>query len=467
MNESFSVDYLILGGGPTGLGAAIRLQELGADYCIVEAEPEFGGLSSSFVDGQGFTWDLGGHVQFSHYETFDRFMLRAIPEAGWLRHRRESWIWMRGRFIPYPLQNNIHRLPAEDLERCLAGLKEASELRDAPPPAHFEEWMVRTAGRGIADVFLRSYNFKVWAYPPSTMAWNWVGERVAVPSYEKVLESLKTRQDDVTWGPNREFGFPKHGGTGSIWLAIGGMLPPERTLRNCRLAAIDAGRRTARTEDGRVISYKKLISTATLDTLIRMAPGIVAPPAAERLVYSAVNVIGLGIEGQPPEPMAKKCWMYFPESNSPYFRVTVFSNYSPFNVPQPGRQWSLMAEVSESPAKPVRRESLLEEVTSAMRQDGLLPADARICSTVLRHLPHGYPTPFLGRDAVVDPVLRRFEEAGIYSRGRFGAWKYEVANQDHSFAQGYECATRLVQGGGLELEPTLHTPSLVNSRRNP
>jgi hypothetical protein len=42
-----------------------------------------------------------------------------------------------------------------------------------------------------------------------------------------------------------------------------------------------------------------------------------------------------------------------------------------------------------------------------------------------------------------------------------------VANQDHSFAQGYECVERLLSGGGEEQEPTLFTPDVVNGRRNP
>jgi hypothetical protein len=50
-------------------------------------------LASSFTDIKGFTWDIGGHVQFSHYEDFDRVMDLALPD-GWLHHQRESWVWI-------------------------------------------------------------------------------------------------------------------------------------------------------------------------------------------------------------------------------------------------------------------------------------------------------------------------------------------------------------------------------------
>ena len=113
---------VIVGAGPTGLGAAHRLHEQGrTGWTLVEAAAEPGGLAASVVDPQGFTWDLGGHVLFSHYEYFDRLMDELLGEA-WLQHVRESWVWMRERFIPYPLQNNIWRLPPDDLLACIDGL---------------------------------------------------------------------------------------------------------------------------------------------------------------------------------------------------------------------------------------------------------------------------------------------------------------------------------------------------------
>ena len=81
---------LILGGGPAGLGAAWRLNELGqSDWHLLEANDYAGGLASSFRDKQGFFWDIGGHVQFSHYEYFDRVM---DEYAQWSK-RPDAALW--------------------------------------------------------------------------------------------------------------------------------------------------------------------------------------------------------------------------------------------------------------------------------------------------------------------------------------------------------------------------------------
>jgi hypothetical protein len=60
----------------------------------------------------------------------------------------------------------------------------------------------------------------------------------------------------------------------------------------------------------------------------------------------------------------------------------------------------------------------------------------------------------------VQPTLK---EHGVYSRGRFGGWKYEVANQDHSMMQGVEAVEDCL---GLSEEITYWNPNAVNTARN-
>ncbi|TMA70245.1 MAG: amine oxidase [Deltaproteobacteria bacterium] len=452
---------VILGAGPTGLGAAFRLQELGYHaYQVLEQDDRPGGLARSYVDAAGFTWDCGGHVQFSHYAYYDALCDRAVGDA-WLAHERESWIWIKGRFVPYPFQNNIHRLDAADRDRALAGLERAAACRPGRPP-NFREWIVATFGEAFAEIFFFPYNRKVWGYPLERLGVSWMGERVAVPDLERLRRNVRTGRDDVSWGPNNMFRFPRHGGTGAIWTGVAALLPAEKVLFGAEVVAVRLPERVVELRDGRRIPFDALISSIPLDTLCARSAGLPEPVrlAARALVHSAVHVLGVGLRGPKPETLARKCWMYFPEPHSPYYRVTVFSNYSPHNAPPGGEHWSLMAEVSETPEKPVRAETLRDETLAAMRRDGLL-GGAEVVSFWHRREAHGYPTPFLSRDETLAAILPGLEACRVYSRGRFGAWKYEVSNQDHSCMQGVELVDRLL-GAGEGDEPTLNRPDHVN-----
>ena len=436
---------VIIGAGPTGLGAAWRLHEIGhRNWALYESANHAGGLASSVVDEQGFTWDLGGHVLFSHYQYFDHVMDTALGDA-WIEHVREAWVWIRERWVPYPFQNNIWRLPNDELIACLSGLV---DLHGRPPAQarSFRDWLLNSFGTGLCDTFMLPYNRKVWAYDPASLDVGWMGERVATVDLKRILANVVLRRDDVGWGPNSTFRFPAHGGTGAIWRAVAARLPAGQINFNRTVRDVDLARKRLTMTDGESIAYDTLISTMPIDRLLR---SIRARPdlaeVAAKFVYSSSHIIGVGMKGTKCDDLRTKCWIYFPEDKVPFYRATVFSNYSPNNVPTSAPHWSLMAEVSESPGKPVRQENLIADVIAGFIACGFIDP-AAIVTSFHRRLDHGYPTPWLGRDAVLDPIEKTLHAAAVLSRGRFGAWKYEVSNQDHSFMQGVEAVNHILHG---------------------
>jgi len=453
---------VIIGGGPTGLGAAWRLSETGhEDWTLYEMSDRFGGLSTSFKDDEGFWWDIGGHVLFSHYKYFDKIMDTVLGENdGWLFHEREAWVWMQDRFIPYPLQNNIHRLPKEIFWECLKGVMDLSKLAPHNKPADFAQWIDMTFGAGLAKWFLRPYNYKVWAYPPEEMGWNWTGERVAPVALEGILENSVFDKDSISWGPNSTFRFPLYGGTGGIWNSMAEKLPSSKMIKSKKIASVSSRNKKIFFEDGSSDEYDILLSTMPLTRLVEISDLDSPYNSAPKLKHSSTHVVGIGLKGRPPEKLSTKCWMYFPEDNCPFYRVTVFSNYSPNNVPDSACSWSLMCEVSESPLKNVDKGRIVEEAIQGCLNTKLIGSRQEINHTWHHSVEHGYPTPSKNRDELLFPCLKKLQDLGIYSRGRFGGWKYEVGNMDHSFMQGVEFASSVLDSGE---EMTLWYPSVVNS----
>ncbi len=517
--------------------------------------PEPGGLACTDCTPEGFLYDMGGHVIFSHYKYFDELVDAGLEAAEklpcpnddfwsssksnevsssttseikslaaskhWNTLQRVSYVRLKNRWVAYPFQNNISALGDEDKIKCLTGLAAASAAaakNAGTKPRDFDEWILRCMGTGIADLFMRPYNFKVWAHPTTEMASEWLGERVAAPDVTRALSNVINNVEDAGWGPNAVFRFPKRGGTGAIWRGVGELLPKERQRfgEEVRVVGVDVEGKTVSLKDGSEIEYECLISTLPLDSFLLMAnkgleekkeertepiPAAMktmleAPVDASRLRRSASHIVGVGIRGSCP--LGLKCWLYFPEDDCPFYRATVFSNYSEKNCPGPGTElptlctadggevtdgekkkegpyWSLMFEISESDLKPVDSSPVtigkgmewpavvLDTLRGAVAT-GLVTADNEVVSLYHRRLEHGYPTPSLGRDAALEVALPWLQDrCCVWSRGRFGSWKYEVGNQDHSLMLGVEAADAVLFGAP---EMTLRYPNVVNAKKN-
>ena len=434
---------LILGAGPCGLGAAYRLSELGhRDFLVCERADQVGGLAASVETGDGFTWDLGCHVLFSRSPYFNAVMDEVLV-GEWSERRRDATVWMEGRFVPYPLQYNLHRLPPEMRRDCVVGLIRAA--RATSEPATFLEWIASAFGEGLARHFMVPYNEKIWAAPLDSMSLEWIAERVPRPDLERAILNVLDARDDSGWGPNARFRYPRKGGIGEIWRAVAREVGMDRVGLGRTAVAIDPHAKIVRFADGGEERYDTLVSTLPIDRLVGMAGLEPLRPAAGRLVSSTVHVVGLGIRGETPEHLRDRMWIYFPDATIPFYRATILSNFSEENSP-PGH-WSFLVEVSESKTRPLADSaSLVGEVIAAAVREGIVADPADVVVTWRSIAAPGYPTPTRDRDRLIDTLLPALEAHSIYSRGRFGLWKYEISNQDHAFLQGAELAGRLVHG---------------------
>jgi len=314
-------------------------------------------------------------------------------------------------------------------------------------------------------------NEKTWGYPLDILSARWVGDRVATVNLERTLENIAQKKDDVAWGPNHVFHFPKKRGTRFIWEQIAATLPTEKIHLNTTVKEVNRDEKYVLTTDGKKYSYDFLVSSLPITTFMKISQHPLLKKAEKNLLSSMVHVVGLGISGKTPDHLKTKCWMYFPEKNIPFFRATVFSNYSKDHVPYPIKQWSLMCEIAETSHRPFSKkihtkeskfsQEIIQKTISGAVRSKLIQSEKDVIDTWVHTAPLGYPTPTLSRDKVIDSLLENLQKEAIYSRGRFGAWKYEVSNMDHSFMQGVEAVNHILLE---EKEITVWHPEKVNNK---
>jgi len=270
---------------------------------------------------------------------------------------------------------------------------------------------------------------------------------VSVVDIKRVLGNVVLDRDDAGWGPNATFKYPLHGGTGGLFERMQPYVADNLRL-NAPTVAVDVESREVVLEDGSREHYDCLLSTMPMDILVRSMNGSTPDDVreqADNLRHSGSYIVGVGI--RQPSP-SKKCWMYFPESNCPFYRLTYLSNYSPEVVPDARTHYSLLAEISRSDFKPVNRETVVDDTIKGMVNTKMLTERDTddIVDTHLIDREYTYPIPSLERDRALATIHPWLESQNVFSRGRFGAWRYEVGNMDHSVAQGVEWVDRVLTG---------------------
>jgi protoporphyrinogen oxidase len=217
---------------------------------------------------------------------------------------------------------------------------------------------------------------------------------------------------------------------------------------------VDVERRALCLAGGATQPYDALVSTMPLDRLVARASQ--APEevvrAARALKHNSVYMVGVGYEA----PLVDdKSWMYFPGEEAPFYRATNFAKYAAANVPDAdtSRYRAFMTETAFSESRAVPRSGLEEKVVDGLRAAQLIDGRPAIASVHVEEIEYAYPVPTLGRDAALGVIQPWLMRQRVFSRGRFGSWRYEMGNMDHAVKMGIDVARHLVQGIAEELWP--------------
>jgi len=462
VDRSSFYDVVILGAGPCGLGAAWEMERQrgrgnASSYIVIDASPAVGGSAASVLTDEGFVFDYGGHILYPHEEYNEFIKLLDETVVAWHESKPIRGVWIDGRLIPYPVQLNIHRLPPYKFLASLMGLSAVSltrrlRSRRRPPAQNLDRYLKERFGRGLTQHVLGPINQKMWAHHPMQLATSWTTHRsgsrvqnVADASVGRILRSLVTGRDNLGWSESTKIRYPLHGGTGAIWTALAKRLPADAIMTSTKVVEIDSDAHQIRLNNGRVISYGSLVSSLPINEFLDLMTNNPAPSLAGKFRSANAAFIGLGVRGRPPEFLDGVHSFHMPEADVPCWRVSFPKSLSPGNVP-PGPYWSLLCEISHLRGEDFDLERAELEIVDHLRQRGILPPGSEIVSRWRSQMRHGYPVPFLGRDEVLQCAQSELQARRIYSRGRFGGWKYEASNQDHTFMQGVEAVRRILHG---------------------
>ncbi len=193
--QTESIDFVVLGGGVSGLGFGKRVSEQGKTVLILEKEDVIGGLSRS-INYKGFYLDFCAH----RFHTKNQALLDeilALPGLTMKQHIKKSRIYIFGKYLKYPfeIQNLLRAMPLS--QSVPAGF--SFIFNYAAKPFHkrelhsYKEWFVYIYGKRLYEVMCRPYTSKIWHHDPSEISADWADQRFQGENLGKLLKRIVTK----------------------------------------------------------------------------------------------------------------------------------------------------------------------------------------------------------------------------------------------------------------------------------
>jgi protoporphyrinogen oxidase len=440
---------IIIGAGPAGLSAALKLVKNNFDINVVESTAKVGGLSKSIHLWDQYV-DLGPHRFFTKDEEVLQFWKNAAHNEV-IEVKRLTRIYYKSRFFYYPLQPLDIFLNLGLIEAMKCTLSFFKAQINSKESDNFEGWIKKKFGRRLYEIFFKTYTEKLWGIPCHELDANWARQRIRDLSFTELLKSFLIKKNKLHHRSLSEVFFYPVGGSGRVYecmaetiLQLGAKINFNSFIKE--IQATDNKVTGVVFQDGRHIECDYLISSIPLNQLVSLLPS-----DSPELVSACANIkfrntilVYVEINGSNPFP---DNWIYMHSSSVLHGRITNFSNW---NCQPTAHQssnilcleyWCFDHDLIWS-----KKDNELGELAIKELKDvGIISNKSHCKNTHVEKLHRSYPLYEKGYKknvAVIKDHLQIYQN--LYPIGRNGSFKYN--NQDHSILMGLLAAKSIITG---------------------
>lgn len=433
---------LIVGAGPAGLTAALRLADRGVTARIFESTGNVGGLART-PGHSGWRVDPGGHRFFTKDPEILDIWNTLLPDDQWTSVRRHSAMLVDGEFVRYPLQGRdlLMQLGFRSGLHGLADLFRSRierRRRTVDDSSSFRQWGAAEFGHHWYRLFFDGYVRKTWLADPDDIASSWAAQRIK-PIDWRLRRQGGSAGTDV-------FRYPRLG-PGQLWEAAAAALAQvgvHPTL-NARVVAIrsEGAGWTIELNNGRTATGDAVFSSMPLQMLVEALDPEPPPEiraVAATLKHRALITVAVALSGHHDIPYH---WVYTPGANFRVGRIQNYRNWSPALAPDHWTGTYLGLEyftLTDDDLWIAGTDSLGTIVEQDLRELGIDASEVEHVD-IVRSL-YAYPIYDPARDSSVARIrdYLRQTHPSLHPIGRNGMHRYD--NQDHAMLSALQSVAR-------------------------
>lgn len=419
----------ILGGGLASVSLAYFLQNRSDihEIEIIEKEESLGGLCRTF-NSFGIQYDIGPHIIFSKDQEILQIMNVVLGDNISYLRRSNQILYYNNEFIQYPFENDLSKLPKDDLNYCINGfINNPYESYEATSMLQF---FLKTFGEGITNLYLRPYNEKIWKIDPAFMDTQIV-ERIPKPPKEDILRSAA---GETVEGYTHQlyFSYPKRGGIEALLNAFAQRLGSKVIIHTDQkirfIRKYSHSKFIVETQDKEYIT-DHIVSTIPVNLLTKMYTSDSFESniqsvykAADSLRYNSIIIAIVNVVG---DKLGDNFAFMLPDKKVIFHRISKLdflgSNYHQDNSS------TFMVEIT------YRKNDLIDtvddgEVTSriidGMKTLNIISSENDVNFTSVQRFEYAYVIYDLNHRRNMDLLISYFNKEGITLHGRFGRFEY-------------------------------------------